>query len=472
MTITHSKVSSVADSADTSLVRPVDWNAAHSGSNLDKILNSNGSSYAATAANIQVAIDDLPAGRTWKEKVWIPGDIGLTTRLEVPSYTILEIQGRLKWTGGVSTTQSLIHNSGGYATQNQHIEIIGGGILDGDSKLAHLIHYEYVDQSAIQNICFRGIKQVAGAASGIGVVWGSYYYGNEDLRNCKILDSIFEGSGGVDATDSGIWWNSEALNHAITERCRFSGFTTAGIMIDDHASGVYISKSLFEGMKYGIQVRGYPTYDSVLSENRFLGQTEYGFWGLAGAYRTLFNKNHFIGCNKRGMGIFGGTDNYITENEIICTGASGVGEIGVYLGGVSYTKLMENNISGYTDAAQGYALNGTDGTDYLDVFDNDLRGNRVVQTGLGANTKIRSNWGYKTENSGTATIPSGTDYIYVNHGLDHTPSLNDISVTPANSMGLATKFNVQTPTSTQFTIVVNTDPGATTAIFVWNIERV
>jgi parallel beta helix pectate lyase-like protein len=82
---------------------------------------------------------------------------------------------------------------------------------------------------------------------------------------------------------------------------------------------------------------------------------------------------------------------------------------------------------------------------------------------------VKNNTGFKTENSGTGTVANGTTSIAVNHGLAITPSINNIVVTPTNSMGSATKYYISTVTSTQFTINVDVNPGATTATFSWSI---
>lgn len=84
-----------------------------------------------------------------------------------------------------------------------------------------------------------------------------------------------------------------------------------------------------------------------------------------------------------------------------------------------------------------------------------------------ADTVVRNNIGFKTENSGTAIVASGTTSIVVNHGLDVTPTADDVSVTPTNNLGTATKFWIDTLTATQFTINVDADPGAGTATFAW-----
>ena len=80
--------------------------------------------------------------------------------------------------------------------------------------------------------------------------------------------------------------------------------------------------------------------------------------------------------------------------------------------------------------------------------------------------KDSGNPGHVTENSGTATITDNTTSIAVNHGLAYTPVAGDIVVTPSTSLGVASKFWVDTYTSTQFTIHVNIDPDASVG-FVW-----
>jgi hypothetical protein len=71
------------------------------------------------------------------------------------------------------------------------------------------------------------------------------------------------------------------------------------------------------------------------------------------------------------------------------------------------------------------------------------------------------------QNFGTATIANGDTSVNVTHGLGETPSIQDISVTPTNSLGNAAKFWVSAVSSTTFTITVDADPGSDTAIFAW-----
>ncbi len=88
----------------------------------------------------------------------------------------------------------------------------------------------------------------------------------------------------------------------------------------------------------------------------------------------------------------------------------------------------------------------------------------------GANTIVRNNIGWKTENGGTATVANGTTSIAVPHGVDTAPNLGNIAVTPTNSLGNAAKFWTSGVTNTQFTINVDDDPGATTATISWLVR--
>ena len=125
---------------------------------------------------------------------------------------------------------------------------------------------------------------------------------------------------------------------------------------------------------------------------------------------------------------------------------------------------LNNNI--IVNAATGIKI-GNYGTIDINVFDNIFESCSVpVNISAGVTTDIWRNKGYVTENSGTATIVSGTTSIVVDHGLDVTPSAGDIMVTPMGSLGSASYFYIDTFTSTQFTIHTNADPGANVD-FAW-----
>lgn len=84
-----------------------------------------------------------------------------------------------------------------------------------------------------------------------------------------------------------------------------------------------------------------------------------------------------------------------------------------------------------------------------------LKGPGFVYTAISfVNATVRNNFGFVTENSGTATIPAGSTYVIVTHGLDITPDINRIKITPKDDLrGLS--FWVGDVTSTTFRIYIN-----------------
>lgn len=76
-----------------------------------------------------------------------------------------------------------------------------------------------------------------------------------------------------------------------------------------------------------------------------------------------------------------------------------------------------------------------------------------------------TNPGYPTENAGTAVIAADQAETVVEHGLVAVPA--SVQITPANSMGAATRFWVDDLTERQFVIRVDAPPGEPTGVFHW-----
>lgn len=87
-----------------------------------------------STSNATLALENcftgLTNGRTWKEKIMLCGNFTLDTTLYVPSYTTIELQGRIKFNDLGSDG---IRNEGwtavlGSSSHNEYIEIFGGEI--------------------------------------------------------------------------------------------------------------------------------------------------------------------------------------------------------------------------------------------------------------------------------------------------------------------------------------------------------
>jgi len=137
---------------------------------------------------------------------------------------------------------------------------------------------------------------------------------------------------------------------------------------------------------------------------------------------------------------------------------------GVYsdikLSDTSHSCIITNNfIDGESTAKHGIEI-GADVYNCL-ISQNRITGHTSAEI-IDASTsynQIRNNFGFVTENSGTATLSSGITSIAVDHGLDVTPSTGDIVVTPIENWGSMTKFWIGNYTSSQFTIYADQNPG-------------
>jgi hypothetical protein len=90
----------------------------------------------------------------------------------------------------------------------------------------------------------------------------------------------------------------------------------------------------------------------------------------------------------------------------------------------------------------------------------------------GTGTKIFQNSGFVSENGGLATIPSGSFFVTVTHGLSYTPAPQEISLILNNTTtNDIVRYWVSNITATTFQINVAADPGASGATFAWQVRR-
>lgn len=129
--------------------------------------------------------------------------------------------------------------------------------------------------------------------------------------------------------------------------------------------------------------------------------------------------------------------------------------------------------TGGVDQKWGISIDGAGDVTNVLIEDNVLWGNTsgpLYSNLTDASVKIRRNDGHLTENRGTGTIASGNTSVAVTHGLSVTPSLEDISVIggedPTNAIG---HIWISGITSSQFTVNVNADPGASGWDFGWHV---
>ena len=100
-----------------------------------------------------------------------------------------------------------------------------------------------------------------------------------------------------------------------------------------------------------------------------------------------------------------------------------------------YCKIRNNIIMSEQSNLPSYGIQEESGCDYNEICYNRIE--NVVNKGViwsGSNTKVAFNIGFVTENSGEVTIPAGSSYVDVTHGLDITPDINKIRITPKDNL--------------------------------------
>jgi hypothetical protein len=140
---------------------------------------------------------------------------------------------------------------------------------------------------------------------------------------------------------------------------------------------------------------------------------------------------------------------------------------------------ITNNLFDFQGAFERYALVllGAN-TNGIRICNNTVAGNELSNKAMlyavntpGSDVVMRDNIGAITENSGTATLTSGTTSKNVTHGITKgcgIPPISAFNVTPQETLGSASFFWVDTVTNSNFNINVNTNP-STDVDFSWSV---
>lgn len=186
------------------------------------------------------------------------------------------------------------------------------------------------------------------------------------------------------------------------------------------------------------------------------------------------------GNGLQAVDLFGSQNNMFTGNLIYNWGQSANNaNDGFILHTLSGVSSINNTFTGNEIVSNGvtnhmrYAFNEVNSNQDFNVYTaNNIAG--MATRGMnvsGTHSIVRNNLGFKTENSGNQTMSAVSTTVAVTHGLDYTPNINDITITPRGNSNSCTSWWVTNPTSTQFTINCNFAPTATSLNFAWSIKR-
>jgi parallel beta-helix repeat protein len=240
-----------------------------------------------------------------------------------------------------------------------------------------------------------------------------------------------------------------------------------GIMVTNDNNTFYIKRAaivnnrVVSSADQGIYLIN--VYDSSVEGNKSSLAVQGGI-AIETSQNCIITGNTCLSNTKYGINFLGTTNSVISGNVCLSNGFKGI-----YLQDQSLSVSTGNIIIGNRSLSNTQGGIHSIGSSDSNIFiGNNCANNTTSNMSLvGSSNIVRDNIGYITENSGTTTVANGATTATVTHGLGTTPAVDDITLTPTNNMGNATKFWVSSPTSTQFTINVNTDPGATTATFAW-----
>jgi hypothetical protein len=238
-----------------------------------------------------------------------------------------------------------------------------------------------------------------------------------------------------------------------------------------------------------------PGFHASSRRSTLVGFSIYQTSGDVGASRGLWIRHSNIAISQ---GYISGTSLAVyTEGAAPPVEPSGISVTNVTMEGArSHAYYSTGANDTFVNLMGCQAINGTNGFlivgDFARVIGNRISGNSAIGLDVGAGsdsalilgnhiasngtnfangsvtTKVKDNFGIVTNNSGQATVVSGTTAIAVTHGLYSVPAIKDIAVTLNNdTTNDIIRTWVSTVTSTQFTINVKADPGASHATFAW-----
>lgn len=319
------------------------------------------------------------------------------------------------------------------------------------------------------------IERVALRGSGTGFAWQKGIVGT-NVSDSRIANVSIVG----DRDDWGLMDN--AIQIASSVDISFSGLRlywggTAMYFTGD-AEGMMLSQYHFVGFEIGYHVLGtgsaamHHISQGHMNTNQravFITSSD-----ATASRHSDISSNNFL-HNVPSVSLVGGVTDYdwigveidgeqsqVSNNAI--EGSLARTDTGVIVDGLSDNLIVSDNYIGGCSSKAVEVQSGA--TDCI------VRGNTGASSALivnsGTRTRLTSNEDnlWADEVHGGATVLNATTSIVVSHTLSSTPSIADIQIT-ARSWGNAAKAWVSNVTSTQFTINVDVDPGASNAAFTW-----
>jgi len=415
---------------------------------------------------INAALNSLTSGRTWQEKAFLKGNFIVTGSILIPSYTLMEIDGKIVADSGLNAPVIMNPNLG----SNDPYITIKGGFIDGNasgqaSGIPAGIYLAGATDALVQDVNITNTYD-------FGLVL-SYLNKRTQVISCNFTScgsTITKGCIYIGVSSYGYGSTKDIL----IDKCYMSGSAQHGVYLSSGSPHVTISNCTIEKYGrvnndcYGISVR---SDHCICSNNKILnpiGTQACGIGDLADfhadnvlltnniIYNTLYYGIQIYGkqwvvegniVSGSNIGIFlrSGSNNDLNSNKIL-NNATGIG----ITDGANYTIVNNNYFSGSTVGLSGwdtgtgsmyvncignifvsntYGITQNNLADYWTINDNIFQNNGTVMNLVGTNNMIKHNRGYITDNYGYNSISNGGT---IAHGCVAIPKT--ISLTASGSI--------------------------------------
>jgi len=342
--------------------------------------------YSGTNASdvIGDALAGLTAGRTWQEKVAIMGDITVTAPILVPSYVIIELDGKITLGNGIN--KAILKNEHWGSTPADREITIRGGIYDGnkannptDAPENGILAFHRVFNVWINKIHLINAR----SWSGIYLVG----YGPES-PNTKlwVTNSLIEETEGNYPYGYAIGVSAYPTQQIIISQNILLN-NSGGILFEDSAGGAHIVNNDIRNCGISIRViAGTGLLNgTVIEGNQIITDLSASYAIEVGSANNTVIDNNIVEGGSYGGIHLGNSNNSVVSNNVLTHNAT---SNGILLSGASFNNLIVNNI--IHDYTNGVNEDGT--SDYnliMGIFAYETTNGILVS---GTNTRVVNSW--------------------------------------------------------------------------------
>jgi parallel beta-helix repeat protein len=352
---------------------------------------------------INWAFGNLTSGRTWKEKVIVKGNITITSKILLPSYSILEIQGTIVNGIGVSDMITNIDTTKG----NVQIEIIGGEI--NGNAASGVQTYHPIEFTNVKDTIIRGVTIHDSYCCSIAIQGNST---GVKILNCNLTRWNYDCGIAIYGFSNGNVTDTVIDGNTILGTNSSSSTSKSGIDVS-YAYGITITNNEVSYCNQtGIALES-TAFSCVVSNNYVHHNQRYGIY-VSGQHHTVMG--NIVKYNGVG-GNYPGIELYSTNYSII-------------IGNQAYDDLSSK--------LQDWGIYAEGSCNYDIVVDNDVSANRIGNLGPapfpGSGNIVKNNYGFLTEYFSSASNATTTTWRF-------TPALGGLGVANLAPTAVFCSFN-------------------------------